>query len=355
MKLTMSRREVCMNCCRFGAVATFAALLLGSLPAEAQQTLTISSWGGAYQKAQREAWFDVVEKELGIKIKEDTTSGIADVRAQVASGRPTWDLVQQGNYTCAILDKEGKVEKLDRAILAMEGISPNMKGEGWISNLVYSAALAWNDAKYKEKKPEKWADLWDVKTFPGGRTMRRSPVYNLEAALIADGVPMDKLYPLDVDRALKKLKEIKKDVTVWWASGAQSAQVLKDGEVDMALIWNGRAEALAKEGAKVGITLNQQILLTDCWIVPKGAQNKDLAMKAIAIMMRPEVQARIALYINYGPANIKAFETGVIQPEVAKGLPSAPENARKGFVLDANYWADNLDTLTKKFDLFIQE
>ena len=130
-----------MNCCRFGAVATFAALLLGSLPAEAQQTLTISSWGGAYQKAQREAWFEVVEKELGIKIKEDTTSGIADVRAQVASGRPTWDLVQQGNYTCAILDKEGKVEKLDRAILAMEGISPNMKGEGWISNLVYSAAL----------------------------------------------------------------------------------------------------------------------------------------------------------------------------------------------------------------------
>lgn len=317
--------------------------------------MTIASWGGAYQKAQRDAWFDVVEKELGIKIKEDTTAGIADVRAQVASGSPTWDLVQQGNYSCAILDKEGKTEKLDPAILAIAGIPANMKGEGWISNLVYAAAIAWNDEKYPDKKPETWADMWDTKTFPGGRTMRRSPVYTLESALLADGVPMDKLYPLDTERAFKKLGEIKNDVTAWWASGAQSAQLLKDGEVDMATIWNGRAEALALEGAPISLTLNQQMILTDCWVVPKGAKNKDLAMKAVAIMSRPDVQARIALYINYGPANADAYKTGIIKPEVAAKLPSAPENAKKGFVLDANFWADNLDELTKQFDLFIQE
>jgi putative spermidine/putrescine transport system substrate-binding protein len=67
------------------------------------------------------------------------------------------------------------------------------------------------------------------------------------------------------------------------------------------------------------------------------------------------VQARISLFINYGPANADAFKTGIIKAEVAASLPSAPENAKKGFVLDANYWAANLDELTKKFDLFIQE
>lgn len=338
------------------AVAVLAAVFVSAAaPATAQQTLTIASWGGAYQKAQREAWFSVVEKELGVTIKEDTTSGIADVRAQVASGRPTWDLVQQGNYSCAMLDKEGKVEKLDPAIVHVDGIPDSMKGPGWISNLVYSAALAWNDAKYKDQKPSGWADMWDFKTFPGGRTMRRSPVYNLEAALIADGVPMDKLYPLDVERAFKKLKQIRDKVTVWWASGAQSAQVLKDGDVDMAEIWNGRAQDLAKEGAKIGITFNQQMLLTDCWVIPKGAPHAELAMKAVQIMSRPDVQARIALFINYGPANAQAYDTGVIKPEVAAALPSSPENAKKGFVLDANYWAAHLDELTKRFDLFIQE
>jgi putative spermidine/putrescine transport system substrate-binding protein len=339
-----------------GAGALAAPMVLRSGAARAAQpTLTVASWGGVYQKAQRKAWFDVVEKELGITIKEETTSGVADVRAQVASGRPSWDLVQQGNYGGAILDKEGKVEKLDPAILAIEGVPASMKGEGWMSNLVYSAALAWNDVKYTARKPEILADLWDQKAFPGGRTMRRSPTYNMEAALIADGVPLDKLYPLDIDRAFKKLKEPKPNVAVWWGSGAQSAQVLKDGEVDMALIWNGRAQDLMKDGAKIGLTYNQQMLLTDCWVVPKGTPNKELAMKAIEIMMRPEVQARIALFINYGPANIKAFDSGVLKPEVIASLPSAPENAKKGFVLDANYWANNLDKVTEKFDLFIQE
>ncbi|MBN9467213.1 MAG: polyamine ABC transporter substrate-binding protein [Bosea sp.] len=336
------------------AAVALAATAGHVAPAAAQQTLTISSWGGAYQKAQREAWFNIVEKELGVTIKEETTSGVADVRAQVASGRPTWDLVQQGNYGCALLDKEGNTEPLTPAILGVKGIADNMKGKGWISNLVYATTLAWSDEKYRDKKPSSWADMWDTKTFPGGRTMRRSPVYALESALLADGVPMEKLYPLDTARAFKKLEAIKKDVVVWWASGAQSQQVLKDREVEMAAIWNGRAAALATEGEKVSLTFNQQMLLTDCWVVPKGAKNKDLAMKAIEIMSRPEVQARIALYINYGPANVEAFNTGIIKPEVAAKLPSSPENAKKGFVLDANYWAANLDELTKQFDLFIQ-
>jgi len=321
----------------------------------AQDSITIASWGGAYQEAQRKAWFDVVEKELGIKVIEDTTSGAADVRLQVASGAPTWDLVQQGNYSCAILENEGNVEMLDESVLSIPGIPDNMKGKGWISNLVYGAVLARNDEVFPGDKPNSWADFWDTEKFPGPRSLRRSPVYSLEAALIADGVPMDELYPLDTERAFNKLKEIKDDVAVWWSSGAQSAQILQDGEVDMALVWNGRAQSIADAGAPVSITFDQQMVLTDCWVIPKGAKNKDLAMQAIEIMSRPEVQARISLFINYGPANVDAFDTGVIPEDVAKGLPSYPANVAKGFILDAAYWAANLDKLTQDFDFFIQE
>lgn len=341
--------------CLTVTVASAMALLSLPQPAAAQDTLTVASWGGAYQEAQRKAWFDVVEQELGIKILEDTTSGIADVRVQVASGSPTWDLVQQGNYSCAILEREGNVEPLDPAILAIEGFPEGFRSEGWIANLVYGTVISWNDETYPEEKPDSWADFWDTETFPGGRTMRRSPVYVLEAALLADGVPKDELYPLDVDRAFEKLEEIRDDVVVWWSSGAQSAQVLQDKEVDMAMVWNGRAQSIAAAGAPVSITYDQQMLLTDCWVVPKGAPNKELAMKAIEIMSRPEVQARIANYIPYGPANSLAFETGVIPEDVARTLPSYPDNAKLGFVLDANYWAQNLDELTQRFDSFIQE
>ena len=328
-------------------------------PASAQQSITISSWGGAFQKAQREAWFNVVEKELGITIKEETTSGIADVRAQVASGRPTWDLSTQGAYSCAILEKEGKLEKLDPAIVNDPGVAPELKSDYWISQIVYSTAIGWRKKAYGDKKPTGWAAFWDTKNFPGQRSLRRHPIYNLEAALIADGVPMDKLYPLDVDRAFKKLKDVKPHVLVWWNSGAQSAQVLQDGEVDMVGAWNGRIQAAMADksagGGEIGITFDQQMLVSDCWLIPKGAPNKELAMKAIAIMMRPDVQARLPQIINYAPANTKAFDTGLISKEKMAELPNSPENIKKGFVLSVDWWVKNTDEMVKRFDAFLQE
>ena len=125
--------------------ASLACLaLIGAGPAEAQQkSITVSSWGGSFQKAQRDAWFNAIEKELGIVVKEETTSGIADVRAQVASGRPTWDLSTQGAYSCALLEKEGRLEKLDPAITGDPGVPADLKSDFWISQIVYSVCRPW--------------------------------------------------------------------------------------------------------------------------------------------------------------------------------------------------------------------
>ncbi|MEZ5843759.1 MAG: ABC transporter substrate-binding protein [Hyphomicrobiaceae bacterium] len=344
-----------------GAVAGMGLVVaLGASPASAQKTLTLSSWGGAFQKAQRQAWFDVVEKELGIKFKEETTSGIADVRTQVASGKPTWDLTTQGMYTCLILEKEGKLEPLSEEVLkAAADVPANLKSKSCVSQIVYSVAIGWREKAFPGKVPQGWAAFWDTKNFPGQRSLRKHPIYALEQALIADGVPMDKLYPIDVDRAFKKLEQLKPHVLVWWSSGAQSAQVLKDGEVDLVAAWNGRIQAIENEppgrGGKIKTTFNQQVLVSDAWMVPKGAPNKDLAMKAIAAMMRPEVNARISLFINYAPANLKGYDAGVIPKEKLAGLPNSPENVKKGFVQNVKWWVDNGDAMVKRFDAFLQK
>ena len=57
----------------------------------------------------------------------------------------------------------------------------------------------------------RWADLFDTAKIPGKRTFYKwSAPGVLEIALLADGVAPDKLYPLDLDRAFKKLDTIKK-------------------------------------------------------------------------------------------------------------------------------------------------
>jgi putative spermidine/putrescine transport system substrate-binding protein len=58
-------------------------------------------------------------------------------------------------------------------------------------------------------------------------------------------VPPDKLYPMDIEPAFKKLDQIKPHIKVWWTQGNQSQQLIRDGEIDMMSIWNARASELA--------------------------------------------------------------------------------------------------------------
>ncbi len=332
-----------------------AAALLGAAPALAEGTITVASWGGAYQDAQRKAWFEPTAEALGITIKEDTTSGIADVRAQVMSGAVTWDLVQQGMNTCILLEREGALEKIDLSAMDIDGVPDDLKSDFWIGNLVYGTVLGWRNDAFDGKEPSGWADLYDFETFPGTRSMRRSPLYNLEAALIADGVPPSEVYPIDVDRAFAKLEELKPHIVSWWSSGAASAQMVVDGEADMIGLWNGRIQTAIDNGADYSYTFDEQLLIADCWLIPKGAPNKELAMRALAHMMSPEVQANLPKYINYAPANLDAYETGIIPEDVLPTLPTAPQNRESAILFDSRWWADNLDEVTRRFDLFIQE
>ena len=86
----------------FAATTAVAVVALGASFASAAE-LTIVSWGGAYQEAQRKALFEPVAKALGIEIAEDTYGGISDVRLKVKSGAVNWDIVDTGAGGGAVL------------------------------------------------------------------------------------------------------------------------------------------------------------------------------------------------------------------------------------------------------------
>jgi len=327
---------------------------------QAQDSITFASWGGAFQEAERKAFLDPAEEALGIVIKEDTTNGIADVRAQVMANAVKWDVTEQGSNTCAQLKEEGHVEPLDYSVIDTDGIDPSLVDSHWVGIIYYSTIIGWNTRKFGENGPQSWADFWDVEKFPGARSLYAKPYYNLEAALMADGVPQDKVYEVLItkegeDRAFAKLRELKPHVAVWWKSGAQSAQLIKDGEVDMIGIWNGRISTVIKDGADAAFTFNQGVLDYDCLVVPKGAPNKALAMKAINEFLKAENQAKLPKHIAYGPVNLKAFETGLIDAEAAAAINSAPHHVKVQVILNPDYYVGRIDALVERFDALIQE
>lgn len=305
-----------------GLALLASTVLLLPQAARAEEGITVASWGGVYQDAERAAFFEPAAKALGITIKEETLSGIVDVRLQVQSGAVTWDIAELGSSDCAQGAKEGLFEPLDFNVINKDGFVAGSYSDYWVGSMFYSVVLAWNNAKYGANPPNSWADFWDVKKFPGTRSLHNAPGGPLELALLADGVEKDKIYPLDVDRAFKKMEEIKSAITVWWTSGAQTTQLLKDGEVDMIAIWVSRAIAAKKAGADIGFTFDQGELDYGCFVIPKGSKKKDLAMKALALFTSPELQANIPQHIDYGPINVKAFETGKIPQDMLAGLNS---------------------------------
>ena len=216
-------------------------------PSAAEQ-ITFVSQGGAYQQAQTVAILDPAAKKLGITINQDSIPDAwPQIKTQVGSGKPIWDVVDTPTGNCLRGGEQGLIEKLDFSKIPNGAAMPEAYRSPYsVSYEFYSSVLAYNQKTFPKDAPNSWADFWDVKKFPGRRALRNHPFATLEAALMADGVAPDKLYPLDVDRAFKKLEEIKPHITVWWTSGAQSAQLLNDGEVDMEMAWNGRVSAVAQ-------------------------------------------------------------------------------------------------------------
>lgn len=329
-----------MNLRTFTIAAVAGAVLsTGSAGWAQSDSVTFSSWGGAYQEAQRKAFLEPAEDKLGITIAGDSHTGLAAIKTQVLSKNVYWDVVDLAVTDCQRGARDGLWEKLDYSkIPNAKDVPDEFKSEYWVGLISYSTVLGWNTDTVSGDVPQNWKEFFNTERFPGKRTMRNTARESLEIALLADGVPTDELYPLDVDRAYDKLAEIKPHIATWWSSGAQSAQLVADGSVDYAALWNGRIQAAMDDGAAADYHWNQAVLQIECLVVPKGTENKATAMKVVNEMLDPKNQARFATIIPYGPVNTKAFETGILSEEVAAGLPTAPGHLEDSAVLNAEFW-----------------
>lgn len=308
---------------------------------EAGDSVTFVSQGGAYQEAQTKAILNPASKELGITIKQDSSpNAYPIIKTQVESGKVVWDLVDVPSGACIRGESINLYEKIDPALVPnAASLDARMRDDYSVGYITYSTVLAYRSDKYGKNGPQSWADFWDVKKFPGSRSLRNFPRPTLEIALLADGVPRDKLYPLDVDRAFRKLEQIKPSIATWWTSGGQSAQLIADGEVDMIQAWNGRVSAVQKEGGAVTYGYNDAILETNSLCIPRGTPNKVAAMKLMNAAISPKLQAALPLLIDYGPANPAAFQTNLIPADRLAQLPSSPQNLAQQAVLSSEWWA----------------
>ena len=230
-----------------------------------------------------------------------------------------------------------------------------------IANIVWSTAVAYN-TELLDGKPTSIADFFDLEKFPGKRGLRKTAKATLEMALMADGVPASEVYdlletPEGVDRAFAKLDTIK-DSIIWWEAGAQPPQLLADGEVVMSTAYNGRIfNAAVAEGQPFEILWDGQILDFDLFAIPKGAPNKENALKFIAFATDTQRLADQAKWISYGPArrSSSALVGKYIDGKTDMGphMPTSPEALRNALVNNFEFWADRDTDPNERFNAWL--
>ena len=323
--------------------------------------LTIASWGGSYQEAQSKAIFQPVAKAMGITIKEESYGGISDVRLQVKAGAVTLDIIDTGSGGGARGGVEGILEPLDYNMIDVSNFVEGTYLPACVGTITFSTVFAYNLDTYKgDNVPKTWADFFDPAKFPGKRAYRAKYHGALEPAIMADGVARGDVYKVldseeGIDRAVNKIRSIKDSIAIFWKSGAQHAQLMKDGEVDMTTGWNGRFDVAIKDGAKAAYNYTDALLDYDCFGIPKGAPNKELAMKFLVEASKAQYQADMPKYITYGPTNKGAYEGDAIDAEVATMLPSHPNNAQNQLVVDNNWYAKWEKIASEKYQEMLTE
>ena len=343
-KGTVDRRTLIKSAAAAAALGVVGAP--GIARAKPSQMI-ISTGGGALEEAYKAAYFEPWTARTGIAITTGPNTG-AKLKAMVEQKAVEWDVSQQPAELCATMAKQGLLEPLDYGIIDKSKLIKGVAFENFVMCDIAAYHIAWNTKLVKPgAEPKDWPAFW---AFAGRRGLWKRPYQTMEVALMADGVDKDKLYPLDIDRALKSLAKVK-DGVYWWERGAQVAQILIDGEVEITAAWNGRIYDPKKSGAPVDYHLNEALLVADAWCVPKGAPNKKESMEFIALALEAEHQAAFAQKLPYGPVNGDALK--LLPKDTLAVLPSAEENLKRSTFLDVNWWADNGERTEAAFNKWI--
>ena len=367
-------REISMkrNFKLFAATLVAASVAVAG-PAMAQTELVVVSWGGAYTASQQKAYHDpYMKKNPGIKIINDDSApeAVAKLRAMNEVKNVTWDLVDAVASDAMRLCDEGLAIPInpDKDLAPAPDGTPASKDFGdllvsecFIPQIVYSTTFGYRKDLVKVK-PTSVCDVFDLGKIPGKRSLEKKPINNFEWALLCDGVAPDKVYDVlgakgGVERALKKLATIKGHV-IWWTKGAQTPQLLADGEVVIGSTYNGRLFSLIEEEKQpVGMLWDWQVFDLDGWIIPKGTKNLAAVKKFVRFATDTQRLADQAKFISYGPARKSSAplvsKHATLGIDMKPHMPTDPNNAKTTLLYNYEFWADHQDDFTQRFQAWL--
>jgi putative spermidine/putrescine transport system substrate-binding protein len=335
------------NMLAVGGSALIAAPFVQTSAQAQGRIVYVNSYGGVWETTWKKAFFDPFTAQTGIQIKTVPGVSFAKLKAQVQTRNYQWDVVNLGDveYGQAVL--ESLLEKVDKAAAKTDQLPPNIVRDYAITSYSLGTNLVYRKDKFPNGGPQSWADFWNVKKYPGQRCLFDRSFTCLAFALLADGVPKDKLYPMDIDRAFRKMDELKPHIKTWWRDGSQSQQLIRDGEVDMIAMWSARAVDLIDDKVPLELVWNESEIYKVNLVIPRGDPRAKETWEFCNFVAQAKPQAEFAMMLPYGPANPAA--RALMTEARLKLTPAWPEHEKISFTHDVAWIAPRLPQIRERW------
>jgi putative spermidine/putrescine transport system substrate-binding protein len=329
--------------------------------------LVVSSWAGAYGKAQQQAIIDPLARDLGLAIERRTHAG-GNAALDAA------DVAELDQSSLLAACAAGRLVKL-RSLLTSseydEAASAGPDGGDFIANSVSDCGMptfAWSSiliangeamkklARRRYKVPTRLSDLLRPKRYPGKRALIRKPKRLLEMMLLGSGVRRDEVYQVlatrdGQDQAFKILDRLSKHIL--WVDGPREALIALDqGKVTIAMTYSGRAFRRLIASRLLPIW-DGHIIDFASWAVPISSENRDKAKQFILAATSAESLAAQARIWPYGPMRRSALRLALrhdlLDTRLDQFMPTSDMRLGQGLVFNAGFWTEHGAALEDRF------
>lgn len=328
-----------------------------------EEVLTLASFDGAYSEIQRKYMFTPYMEQTKHPVLLDHYSGdIAEIKAQVDARNILWDVVDIAAIDLERACSEGLLEVIPRSILAkgnngvpakQDFLLEALFSECGVGTILSAYIFAFNEKTIGNVYPKTLNDIFDIKKIPGKRAFRQRPQINLEWALLADGVPKEKLYETlateqGQQRAFAKLNTIKNEI-IWFNNWSQAPELLNAGGAVIVQSANGSIyNAITKDKKPFQIVWDRNVYDLNVWAIVKGTKHKQTALDFIAFATGTKPLASMA-DMAYAPTRKSSMT--FVSPNVIPFLPTA--HMEQGLKANARFWRDYGETLESKFNQWL--
>ncbi|OSI73167.1 ABC transporter substrate-binding protein [Bradyrhizobium canariense] len=333
------------------SVATAMAVpaIARATTAYAQETLAgsgqvvVFGYGGSWSEAFRKFVLDPFTTATGNKVVEVLGDNAEpQIKAMNLAGRVDWDVAGITSMNYVAMDKAGMFAPIDYSLWdaeSLKGVAEKDRRKNGVVMFSAGVVLSYDERAFPNGGPKNWIEFWDTKRFPGPRGLtgvlgKQCIVF----ALLADGVAPVDIWPLSddkIDRAFKKLDEIRPSISKWWIAGGEAPQLLINRELVMSSAPDGRMISAIRKGAPLRMVwsgaYNAPVLMT----ILEGGPNRANAQKFVAFLNRAQIAAGYTQGTGYPGPNSNQLEH--LPADLVSMLGINPENISKCVVEDFDW------------------